>query len=590
MRLASLLAELPQEELAKIGEENLRTDEVLGHAQLCLHLESSIKSSRFLSDFLINRQPPTFSILSVLLETDDFVASAADLASRANEITEDLKARLDAKEILERDDTHRVYRRMFYEARRSDNVINASESSLLAVYRREHQIPTTAHFLLEYHSDFREFWSRDGALEHELAALKRAGILFEKGGKVLLPEDLVPGVMQGLGFDMTTAATRRLLEHVASADMASLLERLSIKSSGSRAEREERILREGIQAGSILEAVGIIDLREICRKVEISMQGNKEDVIGRLVGHFSAGRDLVVEPPPPPPLKEPRRLNESQFASLFVKLSLNELLDILKRRDLRQSGTKEQRVATLWEAHVSESNLLGELTNRDLEELLGRTGLRTSGSKPERIERLIAHFGGPQKVAVVDAAAELTADVLEMQAAYRAHSSAGQVALEKWLNDVLQGQGLVRCYMTDVSNPSQQMKNKLGQAVSAKNGLLLLALADGDALQKAEEALAERWATNDEWVKSVACVGLSAALPTLNVEVLVERVPTDLARRLRERIFPNVRVVQLPSSSHACSNCGTELASGAKFCSNCGAQVSNSLKSQENPANVSPAQ
>jgi hypothetical protein len=589
MRLASLLASLPPEELTRIGEENLRTDEVLGHAQLCLHLESSIKSSRFLADFLINRQPPTFSILSVLLEAADYELPLADLSARANEMTADLRARLDAGEMLARDDTHRVYRRMFYEARRTDNDINASESSLLGVYRREHQIPLTAHFLLEYHSDFREFWALEGALEHELAALRRAGILFEREGWVVLPEDLVAGVMQGFGLDMTTSATRRLLEHVSSADMAALLDRLAIKVSGSRAEREERLLRERIQASAILEEVGIGDLREICRKVEISMQGVKEEVISRLVAHFSTGRDLVVEAPPPPPLKEPRRLNEVQFASLFVKLSLNELLEILKRRDLRQSGTKEQRVAALWEAHVSEANLLSELTNRDLEELLGRTGLRTSGSKAERIERLISHFGGALPTAVEPVPA-ITPAIAEMQAAYRAHSAAGQQALEKWLNDALQGDGLIRCYMTDVSNPSQQMKNKLGQAVSAKNGLLILALSDAEALQRAEEALAERWATNDEWVKSVACVGLSQALPTLNVEVLVERVPTDLARRFRERIFPSARVVHIASNRPVCTGCGTELVEGARFCSNCGQPAPNPLKSQGVSATVGPAQ
>lgn len=589
MRLASLLASLPPEELTRIGEENLRTDEVLGHAQLCLHLESSIKSSRFLADFLINRQPPTFSILSVLLEAPDYELPLSDLSARANEMTADLRARLDAGEILERDDTHRVYRRMFYEARRTDNDINASESSLLGVYRREHQIPLTAHFLLEYHSDFREFWALEGALEHELAALRRAGIIFEKDGRVVLPEDLVVGVMQGFGLDMTTSATSRLLEHVSSADMAALLERLAIKISGSRAEREDRLLRERIQASVILEEVGIGDLREICRKVEISMQGVKEDVITRLVAHFSTGRDLVVEAPPPPPLKEPRRLNEVQFASLFVKLSLNELLEILKRRDLRQSGTKEQRVAALWDAHVSEANLLSELTNRDLEELLGRAGLRTSGSKAERIERLISHFGGAVPTPTEPAPA-ITPDIAEMQAAYRAHSAAGQQALEKWLNDALQGDGLIRCYMTDVSNPSQQMKNKLGQAVSAKNGLLILALSDAEALQRAEEALTERWATNDEWVKSVACVGLSQALPTLNVEVLVERVSTDLTRRFRERIFPSARVVHIASNRLVCTSCGAELVEGAKFCSNCGYPTSNPLKSQGVSGTVGPAQ
>lgn len=109
-------------------------------------------------------------------------------------------------------------------------------------------------------------------------------------------------------------------------------------------------------------------------------------LIERIVRHFATGSDLVVEEEPPAPLKEPRRLDEQQFGLLFGTLKNQELVDILRRRDgLRQSGSKDQRIATLWAAHISEVNLLSDLMNRDLEDVLNRIGLKLAGSKPERV-------------------------------------------------------------------------------------------------------------------------------------------------------------------------------------------------------------
>ncbi len=580
MRLAQLLASLSEAELAKIALEHLRTDQQLSHVQLCNHLESVIRSARFLGDFIVNRQPPTFSLLSVLLDTQGLSVAREELRSRAEQETARIREQLDAGELLVRDDGLRIYRKLLYEARRSDADINTSEASLLAVYRREHGIPLSSHFLIEHHTDLREFWMRDEAFDHALGALIASGVLFERDGNVILPEDLVSGVLQALGLSMDTGGTRRLLEHVSSGDMADVLETQMIKSSGSRAEREERLLHERVPANLILEGVGIGELRDICRNTNLSGSGVKDELIERLIAHFAAGHDVVVEAPPPEPLREPRRLNEARFRLLFGCLKNQELLDILRRREgLRQTGSKDQRVTSLWEAHVSETNLLNELMNRDLEDVLQRVGLRLSGSKPERVERLIGHFAG-QSVGLEDSCpVELVASpvnspaVVEHQEAFRKNASSSQQTLQDWLEHLLESPGLVRCYGTEVANPTQQLKNKLSQAAAAKNGLLVLTLADSDALAKTEAALAERWMSNDEWSKSVACVALAQPPGSATVEVLIERASSSPGSRLLERVFPQARVISVAPPVVTCSKCRTELPNAARFCPTCGTPV-----------------
>src|SRR5437879_2797406 len=62
----------------------------------------------------------------------------------------------------------------------------------------------------------------------------------------------------------------------------------------------------------------------------------------------------------------------------------------------------------------------------------------------------------------------------------------------------------VRCYTT-LAKPSQQMKNKLSQALSlCRDGLLHLHVADRTSHDQALAALRERWESNPQWAKLAA--------------------------------------------------------------------------------------
>lgn len=394
-------------------------------------------------------------------------------------------------------------------------------------------------------------------------------------------------------IDMPFDAARRLLGYLSNAELAAVLEAAGSRTSGTKEVRLERILLERIQPRIVLRSVGLATLKEICRATEASVGGNKDELIERIVEHFAQRRDQRVEEPVEAPKHEPRQLDEARFRTLFCALTHQELTDILRRfPELRQSGTKKTRIDTLWQSHLAEQTLLGELMNRQLEDVLHRLGLRLSGSKGERVSRLLAHFGetaleteasgdiDDAREAVVQAV-DADPEVLSNQATFAQRSSSPQASLQPWLEELLNGPGLVRCYATEDPNPPKQLKNKLSQAASARGGMLVLLLVDENAFLKAREALLERWMSNDEWPKRVACVALAYPLAAPAVHVVVECAPNPFSERMRSRIFPSAVVSaalrdghQGESHAHAeCRSCQQPLPDGAKFCPSCGRPV-----------------
>lgn len=608
MRLASLLAALSDEDLGRLAVEHVRPDAKLLRPQLCNFLETAIQSYRFVQQFILNRQPPTFAILTLLLDAPEYALPAQGFPDRVLEETRRIADLLDRGELLARENGLRLYRAALHEARRNDIDINGSEGSMLAVLRREQEIAQVEHFLIEHHQDLREFWDKEHCFPHEQNALRSAGLVFAHQGRMVIAEEVAPAIRQTLGIEMPTDGARRLLGYLANAEMGTALGAAGSRTAGSKETRLERILTERIQPRVVLRSVGLSTLRDICREAGAPVAGNKDELIDRVIDHFTQGKDQQIEEPPAPRRHEERRLDVERFIMLFSVLLHQELTDILRRYpDLRQTGTKEIRIATLWGASLAEDTLLSELMNRDLEDILHRLGLRLAGSKQERIARIIDHFAkGSAEKAVADRFDEVPKDtvappssgspeMLALQELFRQKASSPHAALQPWLEELLEARGFIRCYATEDANPSKQLKNKLSQAAAAREGMLVLVLADEGAFQKTKEALLDRWATNEEWPKSVACVALAYPLGTPAIRAIVEWTNSPWPTRIRERLFASVDVLrakgndllttgssQTSGDMHAhntqpavsaSTSCAHEIPIDARFCPQCGMRV-----------------
>lgn len=394
MRLADLLEESETEELERLAHEHARADEQLSRAQLLSTIEGVLRSHRFLQELLLNLQPPTFAVMTLLLDAPGFSLPTTGFRELVLQETSRLCAALDAREILARDDQLRVYRRVLYQARSNDALIDSSEGAILGVLRQELEITQVEHFLIEHHADLREFWRQDGAFVRELHALRSAGLVFVRDGNTLVPEDLAVAIRNVLGIDMSSTAARRLYERLSNQDLYEALAHIQAPTTGSKDERISRLISHMAQPRIVLRirAIGLEKLRDICRDIGAAVSGVKDELVARIIAHVAAGRDLSREPEPPPPVVETRELNHTQFSALFSQLRGLDLAAILGEFDLRRWGTKETQIETLWDAHRSEPTLLNALSSADIESLLRKLELRAAGSKSERIRRVIDHF------------------------------------------------------------------------------------------------------------------------------------------------------------------------------------------------------
>jgi hypothetical protein len=394
MRLAEILATLPRSDLEAIARNGLRETD-LPSAFLAGALETALRSYAHIRQAIIRRQPPTFAILEVLLEADQHRVDRDTLRARAEEETRAIAARVDDG-ATGRTEAFRLYRRVLAEARRSELDLDPSETAILGVLRHELGISYVEHFLAEHHADLRTFWDKPDALDRELLQLHWNGIAFVMGDEVVLPDDVVSSVERCIGVTASRGAARRTYAELTGQQLSDALDAKGMKVTGSKEEKVSRLVDNFVQPLEVLEHVNLAELRELARKTGCNVGGSRDELAERLADHFARGLDLKAAAPqeePPPPAQEPRVLDQARFRALFMELTASQLGDVLgSMPGLRQSGSKDVRVTTLWQCHLSEVSLLNELTGRDLEWLLSRCSLKTSGTKAERVVRLIDHF------------------------------------------------------------------------------------------------------------------------------------------------------------------------------------------------------
>src|SRR5438552_4189696 len=110
MRLAPLLATTPDDELRRLAVEHACADTNIARPQLCNFLETAILNYRFIQQFILNRQPPTFAILALLLDSPGFELPVQGFGERVMDETKRIANLLDFGELLSRDGGLRLYR------------------------------------------------------------------------------------------------------------------------------------------------------------------------------------------------------------------------------------------------------------------------------------------------------------------------------------------------------------------------------------------------------------------------------------------------------------------------------------------------
>lgn len=353
-------------------------------------LENVLCHTGQVEHIIVARRPPVLALLSTLLDAPGLRFGRDALRAATLEKTTAWCSDVTRGELLGRDDQCRIYRRLLRAAWANDLQLDPSETTLLGLLRKELVMTQGEHYLMCHHVDIQPYWNGDEAFEVVEGTLLDHGIIYAVADEVVLPEDLERHVRRALGIFMSEAPSRRLFAELGNETLREALVGLNLKSSGSKQERTDRLILSLAPAPDVLGVAGIHELRDIARKVGCPVSGSKDELVVRLMDYFSKGHDLIapveVEEPPQ---QEDRALDRAGFGRLFSMLKGHQLRTLLDKEGLRVSGSKEERIETLWASHLSEASLLRSLKNDELGVLLQATGLVVQGPKDVRIQRLI---------------------------------------------------------------------------------------------------------------------------------------------------------------------------------------------------------
>lgn len=397
MRLSELIALLSSERLAELARAAVPGADELNPSEWPRKLELVLVQTGYIEQVVLALRPPVASVLLRLLESDAHVidreAAAADVAKE----TELWCRRVTAAELGHRlADRSLLYRKMLEAAWANDLTLDQSELRMLRLLREQLGLFRIEHFLLAYHASIQPYWRSDDEFGRVVQALLQAGVIFEpEEGRLVLPREVIPNVRRVLDVDVPRPAARRLLARLDSGThLKPALDDHDLPTSGSKQDRIDRIIEHFVPMHRVVDTMHIAVARDLVRRLGLPVTGSKEELVNRVVDHFANQRDIEHDDSEQQEgeEREPRELDRDAFAALFGGLKGHQLHTLLMGLELRTSGSKETRIATLWESPHSEATLLSKLKGPELEDLLARNELFPRGSKAEKIARLIAAF------------------------------------------------------------------------------------------------------------------------------------------------------------------------------------------------------
>lgn len=137
-------------------------------------------------------------------------------------------------------------------------------------------------------------------LSDALAELQKLGVVFYcnhlDGGLYLIPEEIVPGVKDALGIELSERPLRLLLQNLTTRQLSTILQGHGLPGGGLKEERIERVIRAGIPPSEALEELTHAELYEVLDGLAgAKVSGTKEERIQRIIDYF---QNLVIKEVP----------------------------------------------------------------------------------------------------------------------------------------------------------------------------------------------------------------------------------------------------------------------------------------------------
>jgi len=338
------------------------------------------------------RKPPGYTILDIIVHQNKCSVPIQNIKSLVQKEISNVIEEAKSGDGLKEDKQYDLYGKMLKTAWDYQEDLLPPEANLLTALREHLDITLAEHRLLE--ARLSSFKFSENSFKREIEHFANAGIIFTYGASYIVPEKIVERIKEVWGIELDPDAYQRLLDYLTTSQLSSALARLDLSKGGSKEAKIKRILDKGIDPSNLLGSLTANDLRIIARNTKCPYKARKDELIPTIVSHIKRGQD--IKPPesltPPKPKPELRVVTDEAFKEALSKFVNSQLAEILAKKKLRISGTKNQKVERLANSRYSLKTILNNLNVNELISLCRLYHLVPRGRKSEIVGRIIEHF------------------------------------------------------------------------------------------------------------------------------------------------------------------------------------------------------
>jgi len=338
------------------------------------------------------RKPPGYTILDIIVNRQDFSVPIQEIKGIVQEeINHVIEEARSGKGLIE-NKQYDLYAKMLKTAWDFQEDLLPPESNLLSALREYLNITRCEHRLLEAQLEVFKF--SQASFSREIEHFAREGIIFTHGTDYVIPEETVERIKEVWGIELDPEPYQRLLSYLTSNQLYSALGRLELTRSGSQEIRIKRVLEKGVKPSDLLNTLKVGDLIRVADKSKCPRRHKKDELVPTIISHIKRGKDIEKEKPKielvPPP--EARLVTDEAFKEALSKFSNSQLYHVLSKKNLRISGTKNQRVERIVNSRYSFATILDSLKMDELINLCKLYELPPKGRKKEIVEKIIHYF------------------------------------------------------------------------------------------------------------------------------------------------------------------------------------------------------
>jgi len=338
------------------------------------------------------RKPPGYTILDIIVNRQDFSVPIQEIKGIVQEEIKNVIEEARSGKGLIENKQYDLYAKMLKTAWDFQEDLLPPEANLLSALREYLNITRGEHRLLEAQLEVFKF--SQVSFGREIEHFAREGIIFTHETYYVIPEETVERIKEVWGIELDPEPYQRLLSYLTSSQLYSALGRLELTRSGSQEKRTKRVLEKGVKPSDLLSTLTVGDLIRVADKSKCPRRHKKDELVPTIISHIKRGKDIEKEEPPPEPTapRESRLITDEAFKEALSKFSNSQLYHVLSKKNLRVSGTKNQRVERIVNSIYSFATILDNLKVDELINLCKLYELPTRGRKKELIERIVHFF------------------------------------------------------------------------------------------------------------------------------------------------------------------------------------------------------